>query len=150
MNPSYCSKLQPTPTHTCSLRGSAEMGLRSLATPAWPVRQGGIPHSPLPERALGNGMLPVFFAASAAPSRGVWGTECCHFLAWYKDCRHATRHHGGGDDKGRLSTNLGIKASATCCSQRPRQRHLSHLRRSCDLNEPRPRPRLQQARLSAP
>ena len=35
---------------------------------------------PLRGGLSGNGMLPVFFAASVAPSRGVWGTKLCPFF----------------------------------------------------------------------
>ena len=36
---------------------------------------------PLRRGLSGNGMLPVFFAASVAPSWGVWGTKLCPFFA---------------------------------------------------------------------
>ena len=35
---------------------------------------------PLRGGLSGNGMLPAFFAASVAPSRGVWGTKLCPFF----------------------------------------------------------------------
>ena len=38
------------------------------------------PQSPFRGGLSGNGMLPVFFAASAAPSRGVWGTKLWPFF----------------------------------------------------------------------
>ena len=74
-------------------------GVRSLAAPARPVRLGGIPFSQSPFRGglSGNGMLPVFFAASATPSRGVWGTKLWPFFSSIFDPGHKTPNLASDD-----------------------------------------------------
>ena len=68
-NPPPPMKLRAGPRGTGEL--SRKMGeLRSLATLS----------VPLPRGAVGERNAARFFAASAAPSRGVWGTKLCPFV----------------------------------------------------------------------
>ena len=54
--------------------------LRSLANPARPLCLGGIPHRPPPERALGNGMLPVVLK-HLPPPVGACGNKTMAFFS---------------------------------------------------------------------
>ena len=67
-------------------------GSEASPPPPGPCAWAGYPLSLPPRRAVGERNAARFFAASVAPSRGVWGTKCCLFLADFSIKKQSRRN----------------------------------------------------------
>ena len=108
-------------------------GLRSLAAPARPLRLGGIPSQSPCEGAVGERNAARFFAASAAPSRGVWGTKLCPFCSFFGKKKQSRNSEIAPEDSQDARKRLQKKASTVLGSKdgRGRSQNFSKASRKC-------------------